>query len=412
MKKIVGILIILGLFLINIMPVYASDKQTLGELRSDYNKKLEEQKENNNKTEEAKKEIAEKEAAIRQAEADIHEAEEQMQEAQNAIDESNKHIEELKKEMEQVMKYFQQVEGGNAYVEYISGASTITDMLMRVATVEQISSSVSSTVNELNEEIKRNEELKIELEQKKKNLEAKAVEYQKIIEQRYGDLKNYDKYALDIDTQVKSLKEKLEKAEKNCKEYAPDLGDDAVISTDCVKKIYDSAGNVVTIDNGEWLKPLTHGIITSKVGYRWGSYHNGLDISGPSPFEGTPVYAAASGVVSGKIYASSCGGNMLFIDVTVNGVPYTTFYYHLLRFNVDLGDVVDQSTLLGWAGGYSTSTAHGGYDTCTTGAHLHFGVAKGFYNGYSIPRDNVITPPGFPNYEGWSFNGRNVWYAG
>ena len=412
MKKIIGILIIFGVFLINIMPVYASDKQTLGELKSDYNKKLQEQKENNNKTEEAKREIAEKEAAIRQAEADIHEAEEQMQEAQNAIDESNKHIEELKKEMEQVMKYFQQVEGGNAYVEYISGASTITDMLMRVATVEQISSSVSSTVNELNEEIKRNEELKIELEQKKKNLEAKAVEYQKIIEQRYGDLKNYDKYALDIDTQVKSLKEKLEKAEKNCKEYAPDLGDDAVISTDCVKKIYDSAGNVVTIDNGEWLKPLTHGIITSKVGYRWGSYHNGLDISGPSPFEGTPVYAAASGVVSGKIYASSCGGNMLFIDVTVNGVPYTTFYYHLLRFNVDLGDVVDQSTLLGWAGGYSTSTAHGGYDTCTTGAHLHFGVAKGFYNGYSIPRDNVITPPGFPNYEGWSFNGRNVWYAG
>ena len=412
MKKIVGILIIFGVFLINIMPVYASDKQTLGELKNDYNKKLQEQKENNNKTEEAKREIAEKEAAIKQAEADIHEAEEQMQEAQNAIDESNKHIEELKKEMEQVMKYFQQVEGGNAYVEYISGASTITDMLMRVATVEQISSSVSSTVNELNEEIKRNEELKIELEQKKKNLEAKAVEYQKIIEQRYGDLKNYDKYALDIDTQVKSLKEKLEKAEKNCKEYAPDLGDDAVISTDCVKKIYDSAGNVVTIDNGEWLKPLTHGVITSKVGYRWGSYHNGLDISGPSPFEGTPVYAAASGVVSGKIYASSCGGNMLFIDVTVNGVPYTTFYYHLLRFNVDLGDVVDQSTLLGWAGGYSTSTAHGGYDTCTTGAHLHFGVAKGFYNGYSIPRDNVITPPGFPNYEGWSFNGRNVWYAG
>ncbi len=413
MKKIVGILIIFGVFLINIMPVYASSsKQTLGELKSDYNKKLQEQKENNNKTEEAKREIAEKEAAIKQAEADIHEAEEQMQEAQNAIDESNKHIEELKKEMEQVMKYFQQVEGGNAYVEYISGASTITDMLMRVATVEQISSSVSSTVNELNEEIKRNEELKIELEQKKKNLEAKAVEYQKIIEQRYGDLKNYDKYALDIDTQVKSLKEKLEKAEKNCKAYAPDLGDDAVISTDCVKKIYDSAGNVVTIDNGEWLKPLTHGVITSKVGYRWGSYHNGLDISGPSPFEGTPVYAAASGVVSGKIYASSCGGNMLFIDVTVNGVPYTTFYYHLLRFNVDLGDVVDQSTLLGWAGGYSTSTAHGGYDTCTTGAHLHFGVAKGFYNGYAIPRDNVITPPGFPNYEGWSFNGRNVWYAG
>lgn len=388
----------------------SSEKQTLGELRSEYNKKLEEQKENNNKTEEAKAEIREKEALIKQAEAEIHQAEEDIDTALKAIDESNARIDVLKSEMKNVLRYYQQVSSGNAYVEYISGAKSITDMLMRVSAVEQISNSVNRSLDDLNAEIKKNEELKSSLEVKKKRLEEQTVVYQNVIKERYGDIANYDKYALDIDTQVKSLKEKLDKAEKNCKEYAPDLGDDAIISSDCIKKIYDSAGNVITIDNGEWLKPLGYGVITSKIGSRWGSYHNGLDIGGNH--EGTPVYAAAAGVVSGMIYKSSCGGNMLFVDVTVNGVPYTTFYYHLIRFNVELGDVVTQNTILGYVGGYSTAVSYGGYDYCSTGAHLHFGVAKGFYNGYSIPRSNVITPPGFPNYEGWSFNARNVWYVG
>ncbi len=386
--------------------VKASDKQTLGELKKQYEDKLVEQKENNNKSEAAKEEIKQKEAAIKEAEKEIAEAEAEEQRVQKEIEESNKRIEKLKKETENILLYLQQMEGENAYVEYVSGASTITDLITRVAAIEQISYHTQETMKNLEEEIKKNEELKQELILKQENLKKQSEEYKKIIEQRYKDINNYDKYALDIDTQVKSLKEKLDTAKKNCEAYAPDLGDDAIISEDCVKKIYDANGNVITIDNGEWLKPLDYGFITSQIGSRWGSYHNALDIGGNA--EWTPVKAAASGVVSGKIYRSSCGGNMLYIDVTVNGVPYTTYYYHLIQFNVELGDVVTQDTVIGYLGGGSTAS----YDSCTFGAHLHFGVAKGFYNGYSIPRENVITPPGFPNYEGWEFFSRYDWYVG
>ena len=93
------------------------------------------------------------------------------------------------------------------------------------------------------------------------------------------------------------------------------------------------------------------------------------------------------------------------------GKKYTTSYFHLLKFgegiNVNTKNkVVTTNTVIGYVGGYSTSTAHGGYDSCTTGAHLHFGVANGFYNGYSVPRSNIITPPGFPNRYGWRFTSR------
>ena len=51
--------------------------------------------------------------------------------------------------------------------------------------------------------------------------------------------------------------------------------------------------------------------------------------------------------------------------------------------------------------------------TCAgTGAHLHFGVANGFYNGYSVSRSNVLIPPGFPNSYGWRFYSRYDMYKG
>ena len=410
-KKVLKSIICFLLVFSFLCPVNAA-QQTLGELKSEYQKKVNEKAENDRKSDEAKAEIERDRALKLQAEKDIHIAEEEMEECQLKIDESNKKIEELTKEAESILLYLQQLQGENAYVEYISGASTITDFITRVAAVEQLSDHIQATMKELEAEVKRNEELKKELEIKKKNLEQKAKEYEAAIAARVSDLASYDKYALDIDTQIKSLKTKLDDAKNRCSKWAPEKGDSAVINIDCIEPIYDQYGQVIAVGNDGWLKPTNYGVITSEVGPRWGSYHNALDIGWVSTFEGTPVYAAASGVVSGRVSQYSCGGNMLFVDVMVNGVAYTTYYYHLLKFNVNVGDVVTQGTVLGWVGGWSTSSAHGGYDNCTTGAHLHFGVAKGFYNGYSVPRSNVITPPGFPNQYGWRYNSRTDMYRG
>lgn len=418
MKRFVsGILVFLFLFS-SVVPVAlaSEEEQTLGELKALYQSKLKEKEENDNKSASAKAEIAENQAAIAEAEKEIHVAEGEMEEAQTAIDESNTKINELSSQADYVLRYLQEMQGNNAYVEYVSGASSMTDFVMRVAVVEQLSDKIHSMMDELDAEIKKNEELKAQLEEKKVNLEKQQQSYEATIASRTNDLASYDKYALDIDTQIKSLKSKLDSAETNCALYAPSKGDDAIISKDCVKpkpvtppSNSGGSNSGIVITNDSWLKPLVHGRITSEVGYRWGSYHNALDIGGNS--EGTPVYAAAAGVVSGKIYRYSCGGNMLYIDVNVGGQAYTTYYYHLLDFNVEIGDVVDQNTVIGWVGGgASTSSAYGGYDNCTTGAHLHFGVARGYYNGYSVSRSNVITPPGFPNTYGWSFYSRYDMY--
>jgi len=429
MRKKVRYISVLCLFLILLSPTVNADDsmQTLGELKELYQQKLKEKEEAEKQSEAAKQEIKEKEAAIKKAEQEIHAAEaeeervqKEIEESNEKIKESNEKIEKLTKDTEAILKYLQQVQGGNAYVEYVSGATTVTEMINRIAGLEFITEHTRDTMKELEEEVKKleeevkkNEKLKQELIEKQKRLEAQAEEYKKVIQARYKDVEEYDKYAPNLTKQVEILKDRLNKYENQCPMYT-DKGDKAILSIDCVPKtvISNSTGTNVVIENGAWLKPLTSGTVTSQVGSRWGSYHNALDIGGPSPFEGTPVYAAAAGVVSGKISQYSCGGNMLYIDVVVDGKPYTTYYYHLLKFNVDIGDVVTQNTVIGWVGGYSTSTAHGGYDSCTTGAHLHFGVATGFYNGYSVPRSNVITPPGFANTYGYRFNSRYDMYKG
>ncbi len=383
--KCLVILVLVGILL---MPfsVYAADNETLGDLRRTYENLLAKKRENDNKTQAAKNEIAAKEAAIRDANDKIHEAEDQFDEAQVKINESNENIESLKLETEKVLQYMQQMQNENAYVEYVTGASSMTELIMRLEAVQQVSDYINKTIEGLQKEIKLNEQLKVELEQKQKNLESKIASYQATIEQ------------------VKIAKENLDANVKICKETIGKT-DDSVKLSDCSK---------VPV-NGGWLKPLVKGSVTSPEGYRTHpvtgakySFHSGIDIGGNS--EGTKIYAAAAGQVAGIVRKSSCGGNRVYINVTVGGVKYTTFYYHLLSVNVKVGQVVTQNDVIGTVGGYSTSKSHGGYDSCTTGAHLHFGVAKGWFGGTSVPNSSVIVPPGFNNKYGYRFTSRTDYY--
>ncbi len=398
MKKFSLILIIILIGFTPLMLVNAEDAETLGDLRKIYNNFLAEKRDYDNKSQAAKNEMAQKQAAIKKAEEDLSYAKMEQQEAETAIEESNAHIESLKKESEKVLQYMQQVQGQNAYLEYVTGATSMTELITRVEAVKQVSAYIKTTVDNLEKEIKRNEELRADLIEKQKKLDAEIITYKKRIEQLVTDAATYDKYALSIDDKLKTAKDTLDANVKICQE---NLGktDDSVKLSDCSK---------IPV-NGGWLKPLTYGVITSTItASRWGSDHNALDIGGNA--EGTPIYAAAAGQVASILERTSCGGNRVYIYVTVNGQKYTTFYYHLLKINVKVGDIVTQDTVIGTVGGgRSTSSLYGGYDTCTTGAHLHFGVAPGWIP-YHVSSKYVITPPGFPNREGYRFTSRTDYY--
>ena len=188
MKRIIGCFFVMMILFMPQASALIDNPKTLGDLRANYNELLQEQAENEALSEAAKQEIAEKEAAVKQAEEDIHQAEADMEQAEEDIRVSNEKIEELTKEADQVLLYLQQVQGGNAYVEYVTGSSTMTEMVMRIAAIEQVSDSIQSTMEDLEQEIKKNEELKVELEEKTEQLEKQSEEYEKIVEENYGKL--------------------------------------------------------------------------------------------------------------------------------------------------------------------------------------------------------------------------------
>lgn len=101
----------------------------------------------------------------------------------------------------------------------------------------------------------------------------------------------------------------------------------------------------------------TQGTISSRYGYRWGSFHRGLDIAASA---GTAIIAADSGVV---IFSGTRGnyGRLIEID---HGNGYITRYAHCSQLLVAKGAKVSRGQLI----------AKVGRTGFATGNHLHFEV--------------------------------------
>ncbi len=89
-------------------------------------------------------------------------------------------------------------------------------------------------------------------------------------------------------------------------------------------------------------------------------YHGGIDLAAP---EGTPIYAAANGVVvlAEPLFVR---GNIVVID---HGVGVHTLYFHLSQLNVTVGQIVTAGEVIGFMGTTGLST----------GSHLHWEVRIG-----------------------------------
>ena len=120
--------------------------------------------------------------------------------------------------------------------------------------------------------------------------------------------------------------------------------------------------------------------ITTYYGYRWGSMHAAIDISGTG--HGSDIYAANNGTVVAAdegcvVGNASCNGrrgNYVIINHNIGG--YTTTYMHMDNVNVKVGQVVSRGQKIGTMGNtgevYPVPTSRSPY----SGTHLHFVTSK------------------------------------
>lgn len=148
------------------------------------------------------------------------------------------------------------------------------------------------------------------------------------------------------------------------------------------------APNIADLSYWAWPtdRPYT---ITSYFEYRWGSFHNGIDIY---VGYGSPVYAANNGVVEaigtgctpGYLGCNGRQGNYILINHNAGG--YYTVYMHLRDIYVSKGQTVARGQKIGAMGNtgevYPVPSSYNPYG----GTHLHFGVRVG------APYGNHINP--------------------
>lgn len=346
----------------------------LAELQDRYNK-------NKNNKELTESQIKQLNNEISNISATIEKTREEIKQAEKDIENSKIEIENKKVETDGLIQFLQVSNGGNIYLEYLFDAENYTDFIYRYEVVKQLTNYNSDLIDELETLILNLQKKEKELSEKKVKLENERQELTKKVNTLSYSLAGFKSEGVDIEKDIQNLKEVINIYEDmGCSRYQD----------------VNTCGN--SINAYGWKYPLAKGCVTSeytgfntRLDYSGGGGHHAIDLDCVS--EGTNVYAAANGKIS-RIAFYSCGGNAIYITHTVNGKKFTTVYMHLLSIANDIyvGKIVTDQTVIGYVGGYSTSIEHGGYDYCTTGTHLHFGIAEGHsawdFNSYSInPRE-------------------------
>ena len=141
-----------------------------------------------------------------------------------------------------------------------------------------------------------------------------------------------------------------------------------------------SGGTGGTISTGlDWAWPTkTPYVITTDYEYRWGSFHNAIDIY---VGWGSPVYAANNGTVVAAVGGCVRGdtrcnggrGNYIIVNHNIGG--YYTEYMHLATSYVKPGQVVSRGQRIAAMGntGYVVPTPPYG-SSSYAGTHLHYGL--------------------------------------
>ena len=334
----------------------------------------------NSRVESIRSTIAKDEANIKKTEEDIVVLEQKADEKEEQI--------------KDIISFLQITSSENAYMEYIFGAKSIEDLVLRSAVSEQMVAYNDDLIEDYNETI---------VEYKAKN----------------DDLK---KQITNLNSEQDNLKTELVKLGDNLADAEEEVAD-AQSLINAQKKLIDYYQNKLGCKDdqditkcgiipfsGKMIRPLTSFNITSEYGYRIHpiskvrKFHSGMDLAGGS----TDVYAVAPGTVAGISWKNSCGGTMLFIHHNINGTYYTVTYMHLYKVKVQVGDYVDQNTKVAVTGGYKTLTP---WDSCSTGRHLHFSVTRGLYlkdytswNTWTSKLINPRTVVNFPKQGVWVSN--------
>lgn len=301
---------------------------------------------------------------------------------QDELDAAQARYDELSEKNKERIRAMEE-DGALSYWSVLFKASNFSDLLDRISMVEEIAASDQRRLEELSAAAAEVESAKTALEEEKANLEAtmetleasqaeldaKSAEATALLEDLRAEGEEFELYMAEAEERQSEVMLQIDELEIEYEEARQ--AELAAINAN-----YAMGGDTTPSSGGSldgWVCPVPAGWeFSSPFGMRihpiWGDWrmHYGIDMSHP---QGTPIYAARDGVISGCGWNDSMGW-YIWMD---HNDGFETVYMHMTHFIVTSGEEVSAGQVIGYMGSTGDST----------GPHLHFGVR--YYGEYVNP---------------------------
>lgn len=358
------------------IPLYtfAVSKSDKDALQDKINNAKSELKNIQNSQRDAKSELENLTIQVMDAENELDSLKAELSQLESSIETKESEITEKQAEIKRKEKLLQErivalyEAGDSTYLDVLLGSDSLLDFLSKYEIVQQIVDADTALITDLDNDKKSLENEKAELETSKAKVKE-LKDQQEIKSNELKILKKNKQSEVDkLSDEEKSKQSEIDKYNTAMEEVNRQLSE---IGKDAQERL-DRDG--VKFD-GSFIWPCNNKYVTSRMKWRWGRWHKGIDIG--ARYEN--VYASASGYAYN---ATNPGGYGTYIMI-FHGDGYATLYGHLNSSHIRNGQYVSQGQVI------ATSGNSGG----STGAHLHFeirhstSISNFFGNNWLNPLD-------------------------
>lgn len=395
--KVFSILIIL-IVVLQTTSVFAATNTVLNSQKSENDKKITEKQSNLEDVKEEKSEtqqqvndlstkISEYQSQIDELDSKIGDLNSKIEEAQNQLQQKQEDYEKNKKLAEERLVVMQE-EGDTSYLDFILKSSSLTDMISNFYLSSEVANADIELINKIDNEKKEVEKAKTELEDSKRDLDTSKAEKQGVSTQLQAAKNEKSAQVAKLSDDQKQIEEELDELQEANKQIQKEINANVAkyqaqiaalnkknnsSSKNNSSNNSGNSGNYNGGGSGVLARPVASGSITAGMYYPSGSYHGAIDYGVSA---GTPVYAAADGVVIKTANLTTSYGTYVVIQ-HANGLQ--TWYAHGTSGSICVSE--GQTVSRGQQIMKSGNSGH------STGAHLHFEVRVAPYN-YNTCRVN------------------------
>lgn len=398
-KKAIGVMLIIILITsTNVaLAVTQSEIDSQKNQQSQINNQIDEaeqkQKEIEAKKSETQKQVESISSQIDSYESQIEDLDSQIADANNRIKEAEEKIEENKAEYEKKQEILKErlvviyESGQTSYLDVLLSSSSLIDFISNYYLVSELTEMDSQLMETLEKQRQEIEDSKKEIEESKQELTTAKANKENLANSLKSAKSEKDKYVAQLSDEEKELEKEIQEL----KQANARIANEIKIAEEKYKKQLEALKNNTsgnsssTAGSGYFMRPVSGGYESTNGYYSYGKFHGAIDYAVSA---GTPVYAAAAGVVMSTANLTGSYGTYVVIR-HANGLQ--SYYCHGTKGSICVspGETVAKGQQIMKSGSTGNSS----------GPHLHFEVRKSpySYNGYATAygQDSRVNPKNY-----------------